>query len=287
VPQSALALGADAVLTSTHKTAGSFTQSAMLHVSRDSLVNPDAVDRAVRLVRSTSPSSLLLSSLDAARRNLAVNGRTLLDRTLTALDDARARITQIPGLAIVGDELAGEPGVHATDPLRLVIDTRGTGQSGFVMAKSLRETADVSVELATDSVVVMVIGISEDPSELNRMVRGVESATAAIEPSDHPAMPIDVEAAFEAELAVSPREAFLGATEVTGLSDATGRICGESIAVYPPGIPALLPGERITDEIIAHLKRQVAKGARLHGASDPELRTIHVLPEDAAADGHR
>jgi lysine decarboxylase len=287
VPQSALQLGADAVLTSTHKTAGSFTQTAMLHVARDSLVSADAVDRAVRLMRSTSPNSLLLSSLDAARRNLSINGRALLDDTLIALDDARARIKSIPGLDVVGEELDGEPGVFDTDPLRLVLDTRGTGESGFAMAESLRVTGDISVELATDAVVVHVIGVSEDPAQLDRLVRGIEIAAAAITPREHEALPIDVPAAFKAELAVSPREAFLGATEVVDFDTATGRICGESIAVYPPGIPSLLPGERITDAIIAHLREQVAKGARLHGASDPSLRTIHVLPSESLALRHR
>jgi lysine decarboxylase len=288
LPTSALQLGADAVLTSTHKTSGSFTQSAMLHVARNSLVSTDAVDRAVRLVRSTSPSSLLLSSLDAARRNLAINGRELVAGTLDALDGVRARIKAIEGLDVVGDELDGEPGVHDTDPLRLVVDTRGTGQSGFAMAESLRETSDVIVELATDAVVVFVIGVSEDPVQLDRLVEGVEAAAKAITLSgDHPALPIDVPAAFKAELAVSPREAFLGATEVVEFETASGRICGESIAVYPPGIPALLPGERITDAIIAHLRKQVTKGARLHGASDPDLKTIHVLPDEAVARRHR
>jgi lysine decarboxylase len=259
----------------------------MLHVARESLVSTDAVDRAVRLVRSTSPSSLLLSSLDTARRNMAVNGRSLLDQTLAALDEARAQIELIPGLEVVGEELDGEPGVHDTDPLRLVLDTRGTGESGFAMADSLRVTGDVSVELATDAVVVMVIGVAEDPAQLARLVKSVEVAAAAITPSEHPALPIDVPAAFKAELAVSPREAFLGATEVVDFESAVDRICGESIAVYPPGIPALLPGERITNAIIAHLREQVAKGARLHGASDPELRTIHVLPDEAINRRHR
>jgi arginine decarboxylase len=168
-----------------------------------------------------------------------------------------------------------------------VIDTRGTGESGFAMADSLRVTADVIVELATDAVVVLVVGASEDPRQLERMVEGVEAAAAAVAPSEHPALPIEVPAAFKAELVVSPREAFLGATEVIGFDDAVGRICGESISVYPPGIPSLLPGERITEEIVTHLRSQRAKGARLHGASDHTLRTIHVLPADAAAQTHR
>lgn len=284
LPESALALGADAVLTSIHKTTGSFTQSAMLHVAKNSLVNPDMVDRAVRLVRSTSPSALLLVSLDAARRNIAVNGFDLLERTIDAVDGAIERLSAIPGISVVGEGLRGHTGVHDTDLLRIVLDTRETGESGFVMADALREHSDLSTEMATDTVVVFVIGISEDPAQLDALVEAVADAAGKIQPRREPATPIDTSASFRAELAASPREAFLAATDVISMSDAVGRICGESIAIYPPGIPALLPGERITEAIVAHLQEQVSQGARLHGASDPELRTIHVLPEGKAND---
>lgn len=284
VPQSALQLGADAVLTSIHKTAGSLTQSAMLHVSETDLIEPDMVDRAVRLVRSTSPNGLLLVSLDAARRNLAVNGEAQLEKTFAAVDDLVDRIDLIPGLYVAGQDLRGHTGVHDTDPLRIVVDTRGTGESGFVLADMLREQHDVIAELATETVAVFVVGIAEDPANLERLYEGLKDVAARIEPRKEPSTPIDSRASFRAEQAVSPRKAFLAATEVIPVETAAGRICGESIAVYPPGIPALLPGERITQEIIDHLTRQVAQGARLHGASHPDFKTIHVLPRDREVD---
>lgn len=280
VPRSALELGADAVLTSIHKTAGSFTQSAMLHVADSDFINPDMVDRAVRLVRSTSPNGLLLISLDAARRNLAVNGEALLGETFAAIDAVVDRIDLIPGLYVAGQDLRGHTGVHDTDPLRIVVDTRGTGESGFVLADFVREKHDVIPELATDTVVVFVVGIAEDPANLERLYDALVDAARSIEPRREPATPIDSRETFQLVQDVSPRKAFLAASEVIAVDDAVDRVCGESIAVYPPGIPALLPGERITAEIVAYLRKQVAQGARLHGASDKELRTIHVLPRD-------
>lgn len=280
VPQSALQLGADAVLTSIHKTAGSLTQSAMLHVAESELIDPDMVDRAVRLVRSTSPNGLLLVSIDAARRNLAVNGERLLEATHAAVDDLVDRIDLIPGLYVAGQDLRGQIGVHDTDPLRIVVDTRGTGETGFVLADLVRERHDVIAELATETVAVFVVGIAEDPANLERLYEALADVAASIEPREEPSTPIDSRASFRAEQVVSPRLAFLAATEVVPVSEAAGRVCGESIAVYPPGIPALLPGERITQEIIDHLTLQVAQGARLHGASHPDLKTIHVLPRD-------
>lgn len=278
VPQSALQLGADAVLTSIHKTAGSLTQSAMLHVAHSELINPDMVDRAVRIVRSTSPNGLLLVSLDAARRNLAVNGEELIGKTFAKIDEVIDKIDLVPGLYVAGQDLRGHTGVHHTDPFRIVVDTRDSGESGFVIADLLRSKHDVICELATDTVVVFVVGIGEDPANLDRLYDALVDVAGAVEPRHEPTTPIDSRASFNAEQAISPREAFLAASDVVSTDDAVGRVCGESISVYPPGIPALLPGERITQEIVDHLKRQVAQGARLHGASSPDFATIHVLP---------
>lgn len=280
VPKSALELGAEAVVTSIHKTVGSFTQSAMLHVAESEFISPEMVDRAVRLVRSTSPNGLLLVSLDAARRNLTVNGESLLGETLAAVDAVVDKIDLIPGLYVAGMDLRGHTGVHDTDPLRIVVDTRGTGQSGFALADFVRDHHDVIPELATDTVVVFVVGIAEDPENLDRLYKALVDGADKAEPLRDPATPVDSRESFNLEQAVSPREAFLGADEVIPVGEAVGRVCGESVSVYPPGIPALLPGERISQEIIEYLQRQVSQGARLHGASDKAFRTIHVLPED-------
>jgi lysine decarboxylase len=175
-------------------------------------------------------------------------------------------------------DLRGHTGVHDTDPLRIVVDTRGTGESGYALADFVRENHDVVPELATDTVVVFVVGISEDPANLERLYNALADAAEKAEPLREPATPIDSRESFNLEQAVSPRDAFLGADEVTPVGESVGRVCGEAIAVYPPGIPALLPGERITQEIVDYLVRQVAQGARLHGASSAEFSTIHVLP---------
>ena len=281
VPPSALALGADAVITSTHKIVGALTQAAMLHVAggRDGVrVDPDAVGRAVRLVRSTSPSSLLLASLDAARRQLAVHGQALLAGTLAAAAQARAAIDAVPGCAVVGERLVGRPGVAAWDPLRIVIDVRGTGRSGYEVAAALRAGSDIHLELATQATLVLVLGLHEPPEALERLVHDLGATIAEIARPVEPAHAAVVRApALGHELAVSPRDAFLGETEVVAVDTALGRISCEAIAGYPPGIPALLPGERIRAEVVAYLRELAAAGARLHGASDPAFETITVL----------
>ncbi|HEX7291564.1 MAG TPA: aminotransferase class I/II-fold pyridoxal phosphate-dependent enzyme [Conexibacter sp.] len=278
VPQSALALGADAVITSTHKIVGALTQAAMLHVADGGRVDPEAVARTVRLVRSTSPSSLLLASLDAARRQLAVHGQALLAGTLAGAAHARAAIDAVPGCAVVGERLVGQPGVHGWDPLRLVIDVRGTGRSGYEVAAALRAGSDIHVELATHATLVLVLGLHEQEEALERFVHDLGATIAEIaRPIAPEHAPVVKPPELSDALAVPPREAFLGETEVVAVHAAVGRISCEAIAGYPPGIPALLPGERIRAEVVDYLRELAAAGARLHGASDPSFETVTVL----------
>jgi lysine decarboxylase len=278
VPSSALALGADAVITSTHKIVGALTQAAMLHVAGSGRVNPDAVARTVRLVRSTSPSSLLLASLDAARRQLAIHGQALLAGTLAAAAHARAAIDAVPGCTVVGERLVGRPGVHGWDPLRLVIDVRGTGCSGYEVAAALRAGSDIHVELATHATLVLVLGVHEHRAALERLVHDLGATIAEIARPIAPERgPVVMPPELSDALAVAPRDAFLGDAEVVPVDAAVGRVSCEAIAGYPPGIPALLPGERIRAEVVDYLRELAAAGARLHGASDPALATVTVL----------
>jgi arginine decarboxylase len=278
VPQSALALGADAVITSTHKIVGALTQAAMLHVGPGGRVDSAAVGRAVRLLRSTSPSSLLLASLDAARRQMAVHGQALLAGTLAAAAHARVAIDAVPGCMVVGERFVGRPGVHGWDPLRLTIDVRGTGRSGYEVAAALRAGSDIHVELATHATLVLVLGVHEQHEALDRFVHDLAATVAEIARPIAPERgPVVRPPELSDALAVSPRDAFLGKTEVVAVDAALGRVSCEAIAGYPPGIPALLPGERIRPEVVDYLRELAAAGARLHGASDPAFETVTVL----------
>jgi arginine decarboxylase len=279
LPPSALAQGADAVVTSVHKVAGSLTQSAMLHVGASGRVDADAVARAIRLVRSTSPSSLLLASLDGARRQLALHGEQLLHETLQAIAVARAKLESVEGVALVDDALVGRPGVAAYDPLRIVLDVRETGRTGYEIAEALRRSYDANAELATQATIVFLVGPGESPETLARLAGDVEEVVKRLEAPGSTAAIVRPPATLTNELAASPREAFLGRAEVVAVEDAVGRVSCESIAGYPPGIPALLPGERISAATVGYLRELVASGARLHGASDPEFRSATVLVE--------
>src|SRR6201991_1781380 len=277
LPPDALSQGADAMLTSTHKIAGSLTQSALLHVSDSGRVDPDQLSRTLRLMRTTSPSSLLMLSLDGARRQLVLHGEAILDNTIKASRRTAEAINEIPGCRVVGDEEIGRPGVAHRDPLRLVIDVRGTGATGYGVAGALRANFDTHVELATQATIVLVLGIDELPRELERFVHDLTSIVRRMErPGETEEVTLST-GTFENEVVCPPRDAFLGPSDVVDVDQSIGRVSAEAIAGYPPGIPVLLPGERITDDVIAYLRELKAVGARLHGASDPAFRTICVM----------
>jgi arginine decarboxylase len=280
LPEHAIAAGADLVISSTHKIVGSLTQSAMLHLGLGSRFDPDIVDRCVTLTESTSPNSLLIASLDAARRLAVTRGHELIGETLVAVAAARAEIRAIPGLDVLDERFVGRAGVHAYDPLRLAVDVRGLGAGGYEIARELHESADINLELAGQNVLVGVFGMGENATPLiERFVAALRAAAlrhaegAAGEPARFAPPPP------WGELVMTPREAFLGAQEVVPASAAVGRVAAESLATYPPGIPNVLPGERLTGETLAYIDRTLKLGGSVRGASDRELRTVRVVVE--------
>ncbi len=284
LPENPIRLGADAMLASTHKLVGSLTQSAMLLVAREARLDAGAVARAVRLVRSTSPSALLMASLDASRRQLAVHGEALLERTLKASARARHAIARIEGCSVVGESFVGRPGIADWDPLRIVVDVRGTGCTGYEVAAALRASYDTYVELATHATIVLVLGIGQPTEALERLTQDLTETVRRIARTDHgrPGSVLRAPTAVEHEAVVSPREAFLGTSEAVPVEQAIGRISCESVAGYPPGVPTLLPGERVTAEVVAYLRELTGAGARLHGAADPTFTTLRVLVQGSA-----
>ena len=279
LPVHALAAGADLVVSSTHKIVGSLTQSAMVHLGGE-LIEEHLVDRAVTLTESTSPNSLLCGSLDAARRLAVTQGRELLGETMEALAAARAAIRALPGLDVLDESIAGRPGVYGYDPLRLAIDVRGTGATGYELAALMLAEDDIIFELFGENVVVAIFGMAEDVGpEVERLVAALERALEQLDvPGDREHEPFAPPPPW-GELAMTPREAFLGPQEAVPFAEAAGRIAAESLAAYPPGVPNVLPGERLTEPTIEYVQQTLEHGGMLRGAADRKLRTIRVVIE--------
>jgi arginine decarboxylase len=280
LPEGALRGGADLVLSSTHKIVGSLTQTAILHLGEPGRLDPDVIDRSVTLVESTSPNALLTASLDAARRLAAMQGEELLGETLETLARTRDRVRQIPGLDVLDERLAGRTSVAAWDPLRLSIDVRGTGATGHRIAELMRERDDIVLELFSENVVVAVFGMGERAAPAaDRLIQGLEHAVDEIGPGDLERRRAFAEPPPWGRLELAPRDAFLGPQEVVPFEEAVGRIAAESLAAYPPGVPNVLPGERLTGPTIAYISDSLAHGGLVRGASDRSLRTVRVVVE--------
>ncbi|MFN8160219.1 MAG: aminotransferase class V-fold PLP-dependent enzyme [Solirubrobacterales bacterium] len=279
LPPDAISSGADLVISSTHKIVGSLTQAAMLHLASER-IDENLVDRSVSLIESTSPSGLLCGSLDAGRRLAAVHGERLLSETIACLAQTREAIRAIPGLDVLDDRMVGRGGVAAWDPLRLSVDVRGTGSSGYRLAELARGDDDINFELYAENVAVAAFGMGAPPAPqserliaaLRRVVERLDAEPPAERPAFAPPPPWG-------ELVMTPREAFLGRQEVVPIGEAAGRVAAEPLAAYPPGIPNVLPGERLTSEAIDYVIESVAHGGYVRGATDRELRTLRVAAE--------
>jgi arginine decarboxylase len=279
LPEDALAAGADAVISGTHKLIGSLTQSAMLHLGPHCSQQLDeaGISRTLRLVRSTSPSSLLLGSLDAARAHVDERGTELLDATLAEMDAVKREIRDVCGVSVLGDELVGRHGVAAFDPLRLAIDVSTTGIDGHLVAAGLLRTADINLELVSDRILIAHVGIGEPVlSEGRRLAEALRAVLANARPAPARAVSRTPAACF-GEYALSPRDAFFAPHDVLALRDAVGRTCADSIAAYPPGIANVLPGERLTEPVVEYLLEMTLRGCPLRGTWDEPSATVRVV----------
>ena len=278
LPSSALECGADVVLSSVHKIVGSLSQSAIVHLAHDGRLDEAVMDRAVTLIETTSPNGPLAASLDAARRQAAVHGEELLGETVSSLVELREEIRSIPGLDVLDERIVGAPSVHAYDPLRLVVDVRGTGATGHRIARIMRDHDDINLELFSEHVVVAVFGIGERAARTGtRLVAALRHAIERLgEEEEEPHEPF-AEPPPWGPTELSPRAAFLADQQVVSFDEAEGRIAAESLAAYPPGVPNVLPGERLTRPTLDYIADSVAHGGLVRGASDRSLKTIRVV----------
>ncbi|MBJ7471651.1 MAG: aminotransferase class V-fold PLP-dependent enzyme [Solirubrobacteraceae bacterium] len=303
LPPDALTSGADLVISSPHKHLGSLSGSAMLHLGHGApaWLTAGKVDRALGLVTSTSPSSLLLASLDAARARAEVEGGPLLAMAVRELREVREAICEIPGLVAIDESFVGRPGFAGLDPLRLTIDVRATGWTGYQLAEALRASAGVELELALERVVVAVFGVGESPlASAEPMLDGLAALSHAWVRSRRAPAPRGGPAAAELaaasprhtgsarrphgpRAAQTPREALWAPSTLVPIEQAQGRVAAEALVPYPPGIPAVLPGEVIDGDVLRGLRDAVSLGAHLRGATDPTLQHVLVVDDPLAA----
>jgi arginine decarboxylase len=278
LPENPLALGADLVVSSTHKLGGSLTQSAMLHLGHGQFA--DALEplaqRAFMLTQSTSMSSLLLASLDIARFSLQ-DGAERIGTSIQSAERLRAAIRERGRFRIVSDSFTECDAIVASDPLRVSIDVRSGGLDGHAVRKELIASAGIYTEISTDSCIVAFVGPGLDP-DLDRFLAVLHGLDAT-----GPLAYVGTEAITlppPAPLRLRPRDAW-GAQSVTvSAAQAVGRVSTDSLAAYPPGIPNVIPGEVITAEVV-HFLRQIAAvpGGYVRGAANAAVDSFRVVAD--------
>lgn len=275
LPPSAMASNVDGAVCSIHKVLGGLTQAAILHV-REGLVDPDRIRTTVGMVQTTSPSVLVLASIDAARRQMASHGRALLERTIALAEDARRRLQALPGIGVLD---ADQLGVDAFDLTKLVIDVDGLGISGYEVENALRHRFRIGPEMSDLVGVVCLVTIGDTQASIDHLVGAFATLSREHVRGDRKRAHLRSSGAVVSpgELAMSPREAFFAPSRPVPLQGASGKISSELVIPYPPGIPVLAPGETITDEKLDYLRESVAHGTYLSGPADPELKTIRVI----------
>ena len=278
LPVQAMDAGADICAQSTHKLLGALTQCSMVHC-REGRINILRLKAMLQLVQSTSPNYLLMASLDAARMQMATDGARLLARTVAKAHRLRKEINAIPGLYCFGEEKEGHPGIYKIDPTKITVNVKGLQITGIEAEQILRHKYKIQAELSDMYNVLFLLTIGDSEGEVDALVHALSAlATEARSRKE------SVNWSFESnwggismpEVVISPREALFGATRTVALAQAENRICCEIITVYPPGIPILCPGERITKEIIQQCLDCKNAGLYISGAADASLQTIQV-----------
>ena len=272
LPVSAMAAGADMASVSMHKSGGSLTQSSLLLIGPN--VHPGYVRQIINLTQTTSGSYLLMSSLDISRRNLALRGEESFEKVAGMAQYAREEINEIGGYYAYGMDLINGTSVFDFDVTKLSIYTLGNGLAGIEVYDLLRDEYDIQIEFGDICNILAYISIGDRLQDIERLV-GALADIERLYKKDSTGM-LSGEYIAPAVVA-SPQQAFYAEKESLPMEQAAGRISGEFVMCYPPGIPILAPGERITPEILDYIEYAKAKGCNMTGPEDPDILRLNVL----------
>ncbi|MCH4166180.1 MAG: aminotransferase class I/II-fold pyridoxal phosphate-dependent enzyme [Megasphaera sp.] len=275
LPKEALACGADMTAQSTHKLAGSITQTSMLHCRRG-FPDMERAASAMALVQSTSPQYWLLASLDSARQQLALEGTKRIGRAMALARQLRDELNAIPGIYSFGRNIMKYNGVGGFDETKVTIDFSGLDLTGR-QAEVLLRREKIEVELTAANHVLALITLGDTDASIAALLRACRRVAAGqvvrcdrIVTNELP-LP-------DPQVVLSPRNAWNSSKEIVSIQHALGRIAAETIMFYPPGIPIMAPGEIVTASCIAYLQNKVKAGYTPYGAADSTLQTLQVLP---------
>ena len=274
LPVSAMAAGADMAAVSMHKSGGSLTQSSLLLAG--SRINGDHVRQIINLTQTTSASYLLLSSLDISRRNLALRGKEAFARVIELADYAREEINDVGGWYAYGRELVNGDSIFDFDRTKLSVYTLDVGLAGIEVYDILRDEYDIQIEFGDLGNILAYLSIGDRKRDVERLVSAMSEIRRLYEKDRTGMMENEY---ISPVVAVTPQYAFYSPKQSLPLEETAGRICSEFVMCYPPGIPILAPGERVTSKILDYIRYAKEKGCQMTGPEDAKIERLNVLKE--------
>jgi arginine/lysine/ornithine decarboxylase len=280
LPTWAMDAGADVCVVSVHKMGAGFEQGSVFHLQGD-LVEHAHLSACADLLMTTSPNVMVYSAIDGWRRHMVRHGRELLGGALDLADKTRAQIDDMPGLHVLHDELLGREASHDLDRMQILIRVVDLGISGYQAADWLRQHCKIDVGLSDHQRIEATLSIGDDTTTTQRLIDSLDDLIAAAPalPAPGPVVVPDPRD-LELESVMLPRDAFFGPRRDVKAIHAVGEIAAEQVTPYPPGIPAIVPGERINEAVIAYLQSGIAAGMVLPDPVDPSLQTVRVVARE-------
>ncbi len=272
MPVSAMKAGADMAAVSMHKSGGSLTQSSLLLIGEN--VSERHVRQIINLTQTTSGSYLLMSSLDISRRNLALRGKEVFRKVVEMAEYAREEINAVGGYYAYGRELINGDSIFDFDPTKLSVHTRDIGLAGIEVYDILRDEYDIQIEFGDIGNILAYLSIGDRMQELERLVSALAEIKRRYKKDPDGLLSQEY---IDPEVVCSPQEAFYSQKKSIPINESLGFVCSEFVMCYPPGIPILAPGERITEDIINYIQYAKAKGCSMTGSEDPDINNINVL----------
>lgn len=272
LPISGMAAGADMAAVSMHKSGGSLTQSSILLCGPS--MDAEYVRQIINLTQTTSASYLLLSSLDISRRNLALRGRESFAKVTKMAEYARSEINSIGDYYAYGKDLVDGDSVYDYDVTKLSVYTQGIGLTGIEVYDLLRDEYDIQIEFGDIGNILAYISIGDRIQDIERLVGALEDIRRLYEKDSRDLYCGDF---IKPEAVMTPQQAFYAGKKQVPIRRAAGCICAELVMCYPPGIPILTPGERVTEEIIEYILYAKEKGCSLQGTLDPNVELLNVI----------
>lgn len=277
LPEHALACGADMSFGSIHKTMNGLGQGSIVNL-KGNRIDQDRFTLSFDMFESTSASSLILASIDAARRQMALHGEELWGNALRLARKARRALKKIPGLRVVGREVLKKPGTFDLDETKLVLDLKDLGLSGYLASDWLVKNYRITVELMTHRHLMALITVADTDESVGYLIEGIAALCAwAKETRPDAFVPMPPHTELGTTQVMSPAKAFFSKTKKVPLAKAAGEVIAEMVSPYPPGIPRLIPGELITPAIVDYLQKGREAGMLAIDPSDESLKTLRVV----------